>query len=230
MKPYQIISLPGLTSFKEVEAIQQELLSQRIRDEIPDSLIFCEHTPVITRGRGLQRIEGREARAMPLLNISEGTDYLEISRGGDLTWHGPGQIVLYPIVKLGGDGLIGQTIGQDVNRYIRFLETIMMSLLSQFEIEAASKEGGSGVWVGPKKIASVGIALRRWTSYHGIALNVVNDLRPFLAFDPCGFNAEVMTKVELDPRVPRALLGEDWRTQWESLINLSIQRTILSKV
>jgi lipoyl(octanoyl) transferase len=228
VKPYEIISLPGLTPFAEVMELQEALLVKRIQDEIPDTLIFCEHIPVITRGRGLQRVEGRDARAMPLLAIPHGTEYVETSRGGDLTWHGPGQLVLYPIVKLGGDGMIGKKIGQDVNAYLRFLETIFIQLLSQFEIEASSKPNGSGVWIGDQKIASVGIALRKWVSYHGIAFNVVNDLNAFQAFDPCGFNPNVMTTLLAQSRIPRSMLAQDWRTQWESLIQLSIQRSVLT--
>ena len=215
---FQVISLPGLQSFQEVFHLQEKLLDQRIRDEIPDTLIFCEHQPVITRGRGLQRVEGRIERASPLPFVPEGTESIDTNRGGDLTWHGPGQLVLYPIVKLGGDGVIGKKIGQDVNAYIRFLENIFIDILSEWGIEASSKPGGSGVWIGPKKVASVGIALRRWVSYHGIALNVVNDLSPFQLFDPCGFEASVMTRL-IDLHLPSpGFFQADWRIGWESLI------------
>ena len=226
---FEVISLPGLCSFEMVYALQEELLEKRIRDEIPDQIIFCEHRPVITRGRGLQRIPGREIRQTPLARIPEGTEYLETNRGGDLTWHGPGQLVMYPVVKLGGEGAIGKVVGQDVNRYLRFLETVFIDLLKPFGIEANSKLDGSGVWIGPQKIASVGIALRRWVSYHGIALNVVNDLKPFQAFDPCGFESNVMTSLNFDSKVPKLLLTRDWRAFWEELIVRSISTHLMSK-
>jgi lipoyl(octanoyl) transferase len=221
---FQVISLPGLTPFQEVFSLQEKLLDQRIRDEIPDTLIFCEHTPVITRGRGLQRVDGREERAKPLALMPAGTEYIETNRGGDLTWHGPGQLVLYPIIKLGGDGELGKKIGQDVNGYIRFLENIYIDLLSKFEITATSKEGGSGVWLGERKVASVGIALRRWVSYHGIAINLVNDLFSFQAFDPCGFDANVMTRLKDHSKIPSTFFENDWRAQWEKLIVQSLTK------
>jgi len=226
---YAIVSLPGLTSFQEVYELQEKLLEQRIRDEIPDTLIFCEHTPVITRGRGLQKMPGREERAKPLLNMSAGTEYVEATRGGDLTWHGPGQLVLYPIVKLGGNGDLGRAIGQDIHRYIRFLEGIFIRLLSDFGIQASSKENGSGVWIGPLKVASVGIAIRKWVSYHGIAINVVSDLQAFHSFDPCGYSAEVMTRLRDQQSLSPFLFTSDWRPQWESLIIASISQSLLSK-
>jgi len=218
MSSFQVISLPGLQSFAEVFRLQEKLLAQRILDEIPDTLIFCEHAPVITRGRGLQKIEGREERAMPLALLPVGTEYVETSRGGDLTWHGPGQLVLYPIMKLGGTGEIGKKIGHDVNAYIRFLENIFIRIFEKYNIRASSKPGGSGVWIGPEKIASVGIALRKWVSYHGIALNVVNDLAPFQAFDPCGFQSNVMTRAKALSGLPEGLTGSSWRPTWEALI------------
>jgi lipoyl(octanoyl) transferase len=214
----QVISLPGLQSFEEVFRLQEKLVEQRIRDEIPDTLIFCEHTPVITRGRGLQRIEGRIDRSKPLAMIPAGTEYLDTNRGGDLTWHGPGQLVLYPIIKLGGDSKLGKKIGQDVNAYVRFLENIYIQIFAKWALEATSKPDGSGVWIGPKKIASVGIALRRWVSYHGIALNVVNDLSAFQAFDPCGFDANVMIRVKDILNIPESLSDALWRPTWEQLI------------
>jgi lipoyl(octanoyl) transferase len=226
---FEVVSLPGLTSFEAVYALQEELLEKRIRDEIVDQIIFCEHHSVITRGRGLQRIPGRELRQTPLLAVPEGTQYVETNRGGDLTWHGPGQLVMYPVVKLGGEGDLGRFVHQDVNRYLRFLESVFIDLLKSLSIEATSKPDGSGVWIGAQKVASVGIALRRWVSYHGIALNVVNDLSAFHAFDPCGFEANVMTSLSLVERVPKRLLTQDWRVSWEELIIRSISTHLMSK-
>ena len=221
---FEVRSLAGLTPFREVHALQKQLLEQRIRDEIPDTLIFCEHTPVITRGRGLQAKPGRTERSTPLVHLSPGTDYEEIERGGDLTWHGPGQLVLYPILKLGGDGVIGKAIGQDVDRYIRFLENTWIDVLKDFDLHAGTRPHGSGVWLGERKLASVGIALRRWVSYHGVAMNVINDLAPFKAFDPCGFQSEVMTRLQDLPGVSIEFFGQNWRQLWENQIIDSLQK------
>ena len=221
---FEVLSLSGLRPFREVHAIQKDLLEKRIRDEVPDTLVFCEHTPVITRGRGLQAKPGREFRSVPLLYTPPGTDYEEIERGGDLTWHGPGQLVIYPILKLGGDGAIGRIIGQDVDRYIRFLENIWIDLLEEHGLKASTRAHGSGVWLSDRKLASVGIALRRWVTYHGVAMNIVNDLSPFQAFDPCGFNSEVMTKLQDQPQIPTAFLDLDWRKRWEEKIIQSLRR------
>jgi len=223
---YDVLSIPGQISFQKGYETQLDLLERRIRDEIPDTLIFCEHTPVITRGRGLQYQPGREERAKPLLHIPEGTDYHEIERGGDLTWHGPGQLVVYPIVKLGGEGAIGKRVGQDVEKWIRFQEGIWISLLGEFGIAARTKEGGSGVWHDSKKIVSIGIALRRWVSFHGMAANLTNDLTPFYAFDPCGFLPEVMTRLKDFPSIPSEYFDPNWRARWENAFLTSLNRQI----
>ena len=226
MLSFQVISLPGLKSFSEVHALQLELLEKRIKNLIPDTLIFCEHTPVITRGRGLQWRSDRSERAKPLLAIPEGTEYVEIERGGDLTWHGPGQLVMYPIVKLGGEARLGKKVGQDVDRFIRLLENNLIQILNNYGVESQSKVGGSGVWIGERKVMSVGIALRKWVNFHGIAINVVNDLSPFFAFDPCGYGAEVMTKLQDLPSLPPECFDLNWRSTWEKLYLTEFQKNI----
>jgi lipoate-protein ligase B len=218
MQQYEVLSLPGLSPFSDVHERMRGLLQERIEDRIPDTLIFCEHHPVITRGRGLQWREDRTERAKPLLMVPEGTDYVEIERGGDLTWHGPGQLVMYPIVKLGGDGILGDHLGQDVDAYVRFLENVWIQALGRFGVQASSRPGGSGVWRGERKLASVGIAIRRWVTYHGAAMNIVNPLAPFRAFSPCGFEAEVMARLSDQPEIPRDWFGPDWRMRWEGLL------------
>lgn len=219
---FEVRSLPGLTKFADVHQLQKELVLKRIADEIPDTLLFCEHSPVITRGRGLQFRPDRVERSRPLMQIPAGTDYVEIERGGDLTWHGPGQLVMYPIVKLGGTGELGQRVGQDIDRWIRFLEQTWIRTFREFGVETFSKPGGSGVWVHQagieRKLTSVGIALSKWVSYHGTATNIVNDLSSFQSFDPCGYNAEVMTRAKDFDRVPVAALDAEWRTAWEEAV------------
>jgi len=218
MSHYEILSLPGLSPFSEVHDRMKVLLKDRIEDRIPDTVIFCEHRPVITRGRGLQWKEDRAERSKPLLMIPEQTDYVEIERGGDLTWHGPGQLVIYPVVKLGGDGAIGKKIGQDVDAYVRFLENWWVLSLRRFGVETATRPGGSGVWRQGRKLASVGIAIRRWVTYHGSAMNVVNPLAPFRAFSPCGFDSEVMARLSDQPEIPKDMFQADWRSRWEAFL------------
>lgn len=188
------LTLPGLSDFKMVWDLQKELIALRERDEIPDTILFLEHKPVITRGRGLQRKDAKEPlgeRHRPL--AFTGMDYFEIERGGDLTYHGPGQLVIYPIGKLGqGSGIFAE---KSIERFIRALEGSVISLLSEYGLQGKTQPGAAGVWVGPQKLASVGIAVRKWITYHGIAINVVNDLSPFLKFSPCGFGGEVMTNL-----------------------------------
>jgi lipoyl(octanoyl) transferase len=229
MSRFEVISIPGPARFHEVHETMRGLLQKRIDDKIEDVLLMVEHAPVITRGRGLQWRADRAERQKPLLITPEGTDYVEIERGGDLTWHGPGQLVVYPIVKLGGTGPIGSRVGQDVDRYIRFLEDVWIGVLRSFEIEAQSRLGGSGVWVGNRKLASVGIAIRKWVTYHGVAMNVVNSLAPFRAFSPCGFESEVMTRLQDQPAIPREWFGADWRSRWEAAFLAEMERVLLSQ-
>lgn len=216
---FEVISLPGQKSFQEVYALQKELLAKRIADEIPDTYILCEHTPTITRGRGLQfnpLDPEKKEKQKPLLMVPPGTEYVEIERGGDLTWHGPGQLVVYPIVKLRE---------HDIEKWVRSLEKSWINILNRYGIASTSKVGGSGVWIGERKIMSVGIALKKWVSYHGIAFNAVNDLSGFMSFDPCGYSAEVMTNAKNLALIPQELLGNDWRKNWEMLYLEELART-----
>lgn len=216
MTPFEVLSLPGLRKFSEVHQIMLDLVEQRIRGEIPDTFIFCEHSSVVTRGRGLQWSEGRKERSMPPPLLPAGTDYAEIERGGDLTWHGPGQIVLYPVLSLGGRGLWGNRIGRDVGGYVRFLEELWIRVLSDFNVKAFRSPSGSGVWVGDRKLASVGVAVRKWVTYHGLAMNVVNDLSGFRDFSPCGFQSDIMTRIQDLPGIDPSWVGQDWRSRWEN--------------
>ena len=114
---------------------------------------------------------------------------VQINRGGQATYHGPGQLVGYPILDL-------RTRGQDLHRYLRFLEDVLLETLAGFELEASRREGLTGVWIGPRKIASIGVGVRRWISMHGFALNVCGDLTPYQEITPCGIAGVEMTSVE----------------------------------
>lgn len=201
-------SLSGFLPYREVRDLQLELVEKRIRGEIGDTLLLLEHQSVVTRGRGLQWTGQARARHMPLLQpLPQGVDFSESERGGDLTWHGPGQLVIYPIIHLKN---------RDVAGYLRKIENAVISFLGDFEIRAHAKNNATGVWVGEKKVASIGIAVRRWVTYHGIAINIVNDLSPFHWISPCGFSPEVMTRlIDIIPHHP-VFKNKNWRPELES--------------
>ena len=210
----EFISLPGLTKYEDARELQLAWVDARAKDENPDRVLFCEHEPVITRGRGLQWTgEKKEERSKPILiPLPAEISYQESERGGDLTYHGPGQLVMYPILKLDGEGF---GPNHDVNAYIRKLEELVITWLRDgYQITATRKQDSSGVWIGERKIASVGIAVRKWVAYHGIAINIVNDLAPFQLFSPCGLPSDVMTR--LCDFVPGLHGKQDWRTEIEA--------------
>jgi len=167
-------------------------VAERQRGERPDALVLVEHPHVITVGR-------RRGALANILAAGE-VEVVEIERGGDVTYHGPGQIVAYPIVLL-GEG------ERDLHRFLRNLEEGMIRTLARWGIASDREPGKTGVWVeGRRKIASIGIACRKWVTFHGLALNVTTDLRYFARIQPCGFDATVMTSMahELGREVPMA--------------------------
>ena len=189
------VSLDGLQNYESMRRFQHQYVEARIRDEIPDTFIFLEHSPVITQGRGLQRgIEGAYVRHMPApLSLPSGLEWAESERGGDLTYHGPGQLVIYPICKLDGNGFAPK---HDVTAYLRTLELRLIAwLMESWGIVGSAHADATGVWVGEKKLVSIGIAVRKWVTYHGVAINIVNDLAPFQLFSPCGYPSDVMTRL-----------------------------------
>ncbi|MCM0606531.1 MAG: lipoyl(octanoyl) transferase LipB [Xanthomonadaceae bacterium] len=211
----EFISLPELSRFKDAYALMQVWAQTRATDESTDRVLFIEHYPVITRGRGLQFKTGEETetreRSKPIFTlIPEGVDYAECERGGDLTWHGPGQLVMYPIIKI-----------NDIAAYIRRLEQVAIDALEHlYGITGFRIKDSSGVWVKDhygqdKKIASVGIAVRKWVTLHGIAINVVNDPAGFNLISPCGFKSDVMTRVA-DFKSEIAL--KPWRAELETAL------------
>ncbi len=163
--------------YEAVYQHQKQLVEQRIRQEIHDTLLLGEHSHVITLGRGSH-----------LENICKNTDVpvVEIERGGDVTYHGPGQLVGYPIFQL-------QEGERDLHRYLRNLEEVLIRVLKHFDIEGRRNPGWTGVWVGDHKIASIGVAVRKWVTYHGFALNVSTNLSYFGLINPCGLPSAVMT-------------------------------------
>jgi lipoate-protein ligase B len=170
----------GLRSYQEAHELQLALVGERQRGEIEDTLLLVEHPHVITLGR-------RQAAAANVLAAGD-VPVVEVERGGDVTYHGPGQLVAYPIALLKV---------RDLHKYLRDLESAIIATLAKFGISGSRKEGATGVWVDDpqKKIASIGIACRKWVVFHGLALNVSTDLAYFARINPCGFEATVMTSM-----------------------------------
>lgn len=177
----------GRMPYGEAWEIQKRFQDRRIRGEIPDTLLFVEHPPTYTIGRS--------GNADHLLVQEEylrrsGFDLVYCDRGGDITYHGPGQIVVYPILDL-------RRHGRDVHRYLRDLEGCIIRAIAQLGIEAGCVPGLTGVWVGEHKIASIGVRVVRWVTSHGFALNTDNDIEPFRNIVPCGIRGCRMTSLRL---------------------------------
>jgi len=170
----------GVVNYAAAFELQNALVAARIRDEIGDTLLLLEHPHVYTLGRG--------ADPSYIRNAPSGVPIYRVSRGGQVTYHGPGQLVGYPIVKLGG-------VKRDVSRYLRKLEGALIEALREFGIDGARREGMTGVWAGPRKIASIGVGIRRWVTLHGFALNVATDLSYFDPIVPCGIEGCRMTSI-----------------------------------
>jgi lipoate-protein ligase B len=170
----------GAVDYAAALELQNAMVAARLRDEIGDTLLLLEHPHVFTLGRG--------AEERYLVNPRAGVPVYRVSRGGQVTYHGPGQLVGYPILKLEG-------ADRDVIRYLRKLERAMAGALKRFCIEGSCRQGLTGVWVGVQKIASIGVGLRRWVTMHGFALNVTTDLTFFGAIVPCGIEGCRMTSI-----------------------------------
>ncbi len=180
----QILDL-GLEPYGVTLSRQEELVGRRLRGEAPDTLILAEHPPVVTLGRAKTRVN---MRLSPAELAERGIEYFEITRGGDVTYHAPGQLVGYPIFDL-------RRHGRDVLRFCREVEAALIATLADFGLAAQGVAGEAGVWVGDRKIASLGISVRRWITFHGFALNVTTDLTGFQVIRPCGKDPGVMTSM-----------------------------------
>jgi lipoyl(octanoyl) transferase len=178
----------GLRPYGEVLEVQRAAAAARITGEIPqDVLILVEHPPVVTLGRGSH--EPTHLVASPTLLESRGVELYDVERGGDVTFHGPGQLVAYPIFDL-------TRHKQDLHWYLRQVEETIIRSLAPFGIAAERRSGLTGVWTGGRKIASIGVHARAWVTWHGFALNVTTDLSYFDLIIPCGILGVTMTSVE----------------------------------
>ncbi len=174
----------GRREYKEVWDLQKRLADSRASGEIADTLILVEHEHVITLGRKTSS-ENLAPQSIPVY---------QVERGGDATYHGPGQLVGYPIVELRD---------HDVRRFVRMVEQVLILTVGDFAIKGERKEGHPGVWVNGKKIASIGVAVTNWVTYHGFALNVNTDLSYFALIKPCGLDPELLTSM-------KQILGNDF--------------------
>ncbi len=168
----------GRTEYGAAHALQEELLVARVEGRIGDQLLLTEHEPVVTLGRKSSPGDARGA-TVPVIAVE---------RGGEATYHGPGQIVGYPIVHLAEDR-------RDLHRWLRDLEEVVIRSIGDFGVEGRRVEGLTGVWIGDRKVCSLGVAVRRWVTWHGFALNVSTDLACFSNFQPCGLDPRVMTRL-----------------------------------
>ncbi|MGC0772022.1 MAG: lipoyl(octanoyl) transferase LipB [Candidatus Acidiferrum sp.] len=190
MKSCRIFDLEVI-GYADAYALQKRVVAARKADAIGDVLLLCEHTPVITQGRN-----GKREHLLVSENVlrQRNVEFYETSRGGDVTYHGPGQLVGYPILQLGG-------IRKDVVWYVRMLEEVMIRTTAEFGIEAYRVEGKTGIWAkvvnGPEeKLGAIGVHLSRWVTSHGFAYNVATDLRNFDLIVPCGIAGRKATSLE----------------------------------
>jgi len=185
----------GLTPYGEALAVMQELAAARNQQAIPDTVMLLEHEPVITLGSRAVRAE-----ELPLPDeayAARGIEIVEVGRGGRSTYHGPGQLVCYPILDLTGRG-------RDLRRYVHALEQTVLATLADFRVEGRTLEGphASGVWAGDRKIASIGVRCARWVTSHGLSLNVDLDLGVYDVFDACGLGGAPFTSLARETGEP----------------------------
>lgn len=174
------VACPGMVEYGRALAWQEALVGRRLGGGA-DALLLLEHPPVYTLGRGADA---------SFLNSAarDGTPVWRVGRGGEVTYHGPGQLVGYPIVHLGA-------IRPDLHWYLRVLEDVLIEVLADFGLRGERVAGRTGVWVGGRKIASIGVGVRRWVAWHGFALNVDGDLSGFRSITPCGLHGVEMTSM-----------------------------------
>jgi len=190
----------GLIEYREAWDLQHSLWSKRVAGDLPDLLLLLEHPHVITLGRRKNRSyliaaeDILEAMNIPIFHVE---------RGGDVTYHGPGQLVAYPILDL-------KDYGYRLIRYVNQLEEVILLILKGFGIKGRKDSSIRGVWVGEDKIASIGVAIKRWVSFHGLSLNYATDLKYFDLIHPCGLEGRKMTTLEkiLETSISRERMKE----------------------
>ncbi|MCP4915250.1 MAG: lipoyl(octanoyl) transferase LipB [Oligoflexia bacterium] len=174
----------GKMSYEQAYQVQLDTVAKVINGESEDTLIICSHDPVVTLGK-----KSSEADI-----CGWNGETVSIERGGKATYHGPGQVVIYPIINL-------KNKGQNIAGFLQAMEDAMVEVLKEYGIEGAGNPNRgepdyTGVWVGQKKIASIGVAVKRWVTYHGLAFNLEEDPMAFQGINPCGFSTDTMTSLQ----------------------------------
>jgi lipoate-protein ligase B len=206
----------GLVEYREAFCRQEELVQQIIEKKTSEKIIFCSHPPIVTLGRGTKQGD---------VFAWQG-DTLEVNRGGRATYHGPNQIIAYPLISLGdGDDFYAykNIPARDLHQYMRVLEQSVQLLIyemgvasqthtQQKQVDSLNFEEATGVWVGDQKVAAIGIAVKKWITSHGVALNVDHDGLAFQGFYPCGFQGSQVTSLEnlLQKKLDRDFLKKRW--------------------
>jgi lipoate-protein ligase B len=187
LNPLDIVDW-GRTEYSVALERQKALVSQRKNNEAPDTLIFTEHAPVFTIGMR------KDAEQHLIWNDAQlkkkGVQVIHSNRGGDITYHGPGQIIGYPILSL--------QARRDLHAYLRDLEEVVIGTLASFSLKAARRKGKTGIWLGERKICAIGVAVRSWITYHGFALNVNPDMSHFSGIVPCGITDGSVTSMQAE--------------------------------
>lgn len=212
----------GNTRYADATSRQLELVQRRIDGEIGDTLVFTEHDPVYTVGL-------RTGAAAHLVwdetrRTSEGIEVSATNRGGDITYHGPGQLVGYPIMSLDGR--------RDLHAYLRLLEDVLIETVAAFGVTATRRAGLTGIWIGTRKVAAIGVAVRRWVTYHGFALNVSPNLEHFGGIVPCGIAPTVGSVTSLERecdatptlREVQAAVASAFARHWRDFVHPADQR------
>jgi lipoyl(octanoyl) transferase len=176
----------GLIDYEDALKLQQELVSKRRLGAIDDSLLIVEHPPVYTIGRSGSR---DNLLVKEGFLTEKGIKVLDADRGGDITFHGPGQLVVYPVMDL-------KDRSRDLHIYLRDLEDAAIRFLKKYGIEGKRIKDATGVWVGDEKIASIGVAAKDWVTYHGLSININNDMKFFSMINPCGMKNIKVTSMK----------------------------------
>ena len=197
----------GRVNFADALELQEKIVTQKRSDpDAVDTVLLLEHDPVYTIGRTPDQSSLRGG-----LHLAH--PFFRINRGGQATYHGPGQLMGYPIIDL-------RHCGQDLHKYLRWIESLLIEFLMEFGIEAQPREGLTGVWVQQRKIASIGVGVRHWITMHGFALNVCGDLSAFDQITPCGISNVTMTSMERETGKTVSVVGA--AMAFEKLLGLRV--------
>lgn len=203
----------GRVSFSDALEMQERLVAEKRADHsLGDELLLLEHEPVYTIGRTPDQSSLRSAAHLP-------HPLYPINRGGQATYHGPGQLIGYPIIDL-------RRCGQDLHRYLRWLEGLLIETLVEVGIAATTRPGLTGVWINDRKIASIGVGVRHWITMHGFALNVCGDLSPFDEIVPCGIANVTMTSIERETGTKQSVSEVASRTERIALRQIQVLRNV----